>query len=173
MISASKPVPQNRVLPGPVLPGSVFLGFVPLKLFLWVIIIAYIVVGTPLFAHDDDGKVRDRQKPYRGPGWREVDGKPIEGSVAGTFDSNGVTLRSWLPLAQLSAPSTSANSCWGYISPAGREYAIIGLSDGTAFVDITNPWADQPLARCARLPQLLLRRLRGRQRRASHRYESA
>ena len=141
MISASKPVPQNRVLPGPVLPGSVFLGFVPLKLFLWVIIIAYIVVGTPLFAHDDDGKVRDRQKPYRGPGWREVDGKPIEGSVAGTFDSNGVTLRSWLPLAQLSAPSTSANSCWGYISPAGREYAIIGLSDGTAFVDITNPGA--------------------------------
>jgi len=98
-------------------------------------------VAVPAFAHDDDGKIRDRQKPYRGPGWREVDGKPIEGSVAGTFDSNGVLLRSWLPLANLSAAATSANSCWGYVAPNGSEFAIIGLSDGTAFVDITNPGA--------------------------------
>ncbi len=96
---------------------------------------------SPVSAHDDDGKIRDRQKHYRGPGWREVDGKPIEGSVAGAFDSNGVALRSWLSLPQLSPASTNANSCWGYISPAGREYAIIGLSDGTAFVEITNPGA--------------------------------
>ena len=95
---------------------------------------------TASFAHDD-GKVRDRQRPYAGKGWREADGIPLEGSVAGTFDSNGVQLRSWLSLSQLSAAATSGNSCWGYISPAGREYAIIGISDGTAFVEITNPAA--------------------------------
>ena len=98
-------------------------------------------VTAATFAHDGDGKVRDRQKPYTGRGWREVDGKPIEGSVAGSFDANGVVLRSWLSLPQLSAASTSGNSCWGYIAPSGHEYAIIGVSDGTAFVDITNPGA--------------------------------
>ena len=102
--------------------------------------LAFAVAATSVFAHDD-AKVRDRQKPYRGPGWREVDGKPIEGSVAGTFDANGVQLRSWLPLADLSAAATSGNSCWGYIAPNGSEYAVIGVSSGTAFVDITNPGA--------------------------------
>jgi choice-of-anchor B domain-containing protein len=102
---------------------------------------AQFVAAPSALAHDDDGKIRDRQKPYRGPGWREIDGKPIEGSVAGAFDANGVILRSWLPLGSLSAGATSGNSCWGHIAPNGSEYAIIGLSDGTAFVDITNPGA--------------------------------
>jgi choice-of-anchor B domain-containing protein len=93
---------------------------------------------TPLLAHDDDGKIRDRQKPVRGPVWNEA---TSDGSVAGTFASNGIQLKSWLPLNTLSAGATSGNSCWGYISPAGREYAIIGTSDGTAFVEITNPAA--------------------------------
>jgi len=104
-------------------------------------LLAVSAVASVAIAHDDDGKIRDRQKPYRGPGWREVDGKKNDGSVAGSFDSNGIQLRSWLPLASLSAASTSGNSCWGYISPAGREYGIIGTSDGTAFVEITNPGA--------------------------------
>ncbi|MCE2883265.1 MAG: choice-of-anchor B family protein, partial [Planctomycetaceae bacterium] len=87
-------------------------------------------------AHDDDGKIRDRQRAVRGKVWREADG-----GVAGGFASNGVQLKSWFPLNTLSAAATSGNSCWGYISPAGREYAIIGTSDGTAFVEITNPSA--------------------------------
>lgn len=32
-----------------------------------------------------------------------------------------------------------ADDCWGYVSPSGREYAIIGLSHGTAFVEVTSP----------------------------------
>ncbi|MEY4119007.1 MAG: hypothetical protein RLZZ116_2335 [Planctomycetota bacterium] len=102
--------------------------------------LAVAALTSSTFAHDD-AKVRDRMKPYRGPGWREVDGKPIDGSVAGAFDSNGVQLRSWLPLADLSPAATSGNSCWGYVAPNGAEFAIIGLSSGTAFVDITNPGA--------------------------------
>jgi len=103
-------------------------------------ILAVATLSSVTFAHDD-AKVRDRMKPYRGPGWREVDGKPIDGSVAGAFDSNGVQLRSWLPLADLSPAATSGNSCWGYVAPNGAEFAVIGLSSGTAFVDITNPGA--------------------------------
>src|SRR5690606_27437686 len=36
-------------------------------------------------------------------------------------------------------PDKSYTDCWGYAAPDGREYAIIGVSDRTSFVDITNP----------------------------------
>lgn len=92
------------------------------------------------FAHEDDGKARDRQKPFRGPVWHE--GKSGDGGVAGGgFASNGVQLKSWLPLNTMSAGAQNGNSCWGWISPAGREYAIMGLSTGTAFVEVTDPSA--------------------------------
>lgn len=36
----------------------------------------------------------------------------------------------------------SGNDCWGWTDPdTGREYAIMGLDNGTAFVDITDPTA--------------------------------
>jgi choice-of-anchor B domain-containing protein len=35
--------------------------------------------------------------------------------------------------------SSSGNDCWGYVSPSGREYAIMGLNNKVAFVEITNP----------------------------------
>ena len=108
--------------------------------------VASAIVGLPAVAHDDDGKIRDRQKPFRGPAWRLAEqpaGKKgdASGGVAGTFTSSGIQLKSWLPLNTLSAGAQNANSCWGHVAPDGKEYAIIGLYDGTAFVDITNPAA--------------------------------
>lgn len=55
------------------------------------------------------------------------------------FDSWNVSLMSQLTLADFGIEHTSANDCWGYISPSGREYAIIGLSHGVGFVEITDP----------------------------------
>jgi len=55
------------------------------------------------------------------------------------FPSRGVTLLSWLTLNELGAGVTSANDCWGYVSASGREYAIIGHSHGTTFVEVTDP----------------------------------
>jgi choice-of-anchor B domain-containing protein len=98
------------------------------------------VSASTVSAHEDDGKIRDRQKPFRGPAWFE--GKSGNGGVAGGgFESQGIQLKSWLPLNTLSPGAQNGNSCWGWVSPAGREYAIIGLYDGTAFVDVTNPSA--------------------------------
>ena len=34
---------------------------------------------------------------------------------------------------------------WGYVSESGREYAIVGLSSGTSFVEITDPGNPQIL----------------------------
>ncbi len=50
-------------------------------------------------------------------------------------------LRSHLPLSDFGA--SFAEDCWGYVSDSGREYAIIGLSNGTGFVEITDP--DNPV----------------------------
>ncbi len=63
-------------------------------------------------------------------------GGPSYGS--GGFASSGVTLLAWLPMSELDS-SANGSSCWGYTSPSGREYGIIGTEGGTCFVEISNP----------------------------------
>ncbi len=84
--------------------------------------------------HEDDPKILDRQPPVVSPSFRA-----IEQRGAPPFTSLNVTLASWLPLAEFGANHTSGADCWGYTSPSGREYALIGLSHGTGFVEISNP----------------------------------
>ncbi len=100
-----------------------------------------LLLSTPLFAHDGDPKLRDRQPHYPGPGIRT--GVPRLGSViaaTGTsFPASGVTLLAWLSLDDFNTGASSGNVVWGYVSPSGREYALMGLSSGTAFVEVTDP----------------------------------
>ncbi len=36
--------------------------------------------------------------------------------------------------------SSSLNDIWGWTDPqTGKEYALVGMSNGTSFVDISNP----------------------------------
>ncbi|MCH2141048.1 MAG: choice-of-anchor B family protein [Phycisphaerales bacterium] len=98
--------------------------------------LAVIVAGLA-YGHSDDPKVNDRFGPYLGTGWKASEGVPMRGG----FSSFGeITLESWLTLADLGGADTG-NDCWGYVSPSGREYAIIGDSQGTSFVEITDPAA--------------------------------
>ncbi len=56
------------------------------------------------------------------------------------YDASGVTLLGYIPPDVLGqSPGQGANDIWGYVSPQGREYAIVGLHEGTAFVDVTDP----------------------------------
>ena len=55
---------------------------------------------------------------------------------AADFSAANVGLLSNLSAADL---GSGANDVWGYVSPSGREYAIVGLQVGTAFVEVTNP----------------------------------
>jgi hypothetical protein len=86
-------------------------------------------------AHEDEAWQQDRQPAYGGNGWRASQG----GSPPLPFPSFGVDLRSWIPVLDLDAGATGANDCWGYVSASGREYALIGLTSGTAFVEVTDP----------------------------------
>lgn len=95
-----------------------------------------LLVASGAAAHTDDPKLKDRVPRYEGPAYRLGDGV-LQGAIP-EFPANGVTLRAWLPIGEF-ASSQSANDCWGYTAPSGREYAILGLYDGTGYAEITNP----------------------------------
>jgi choice-of-anchor B domain-containing protein len=57
---------------------------------------------------------------------------------AGPFPCRNVHLRSFLPLSSIGGGQL--NDIWGWTDPqTGREYALIGKTSGTAFVDVTRP----------------------------------
>jgi choice-of-anchor B domain-containing protein len=62
---------------------------------------------------------------------------PCVGGMAGPYPCKDVDLMSFLPLAQIGGGQGS--SLWGWTDPdTQREYAFMGRSNGTAFVDITD-----------------------------------
>ncbi len=105
---------------------------------------AALAASVMAIAHEGDLKLRDWKGPVKAEAYRVDD--PVSSKAAVTFRSNGVRLMSWLPLASMNASATSGNDVWGYVSPSGREYAIMGLSSGTAFVEVTNPGNAQVVA---------------------------
>lgn len=63
---------------------------------------------------------------------------PCEDNEAAGFPCSGFDLQDRLTNAQMDAGF--ANDSWGWTDPLdGKEYALIGLDNGTAFVDISNP----------------------------------
>lgn len=68
-------------------------------------------------------------------------GAACEGGVAAGFPCSGVNLLSSMSLFDLGG-TPAANDVWGWVDPeTDREYALVGLADGTAFVDVTDPVA--------------------------------
>ncbi|MEO0652209.1 MAG: choice-of-anchor B family protein, partial [Planctomycetota bacterium] len=117
---------------------------------------ALVLLTAAAAAHEDDPKLLSRQPALQRPGWTAGALPVLEGQAAlatlgqsaapagivaanGGFEADGVQLLSWLTLPEFGLGSASGNDCWGYTSPSGRKYALMGLSNGTAFVDITDP----------------------------------
>lgn len=55
------------------------------------------------------------------------------------FESQNVTLLKFMPLSAFPSNPETGNDCWGYVSPSGREYALMGISTALAVVEITDP----------------------------------
>ena len=68
-----------------------------------------------------------------------IEGKSYcENGFAGIYPCNGYDLLSRIPLEYFE--SVEGNDSWGWTdSFDGKEYALMGLDDGTAFVDISDP----------------------------------
>ncbi|NNF17865.1 MAG: choice-of-anchor B family protein [Gammaproteobacteria bacterium] len=61
-----------------------------------------------------------------------------ENGQAGIYPCNNVDLMSLLPLSSIGG--SEANDIWGWTDPqTGKEYALIGKTNGTAFVDVSEP----------------------------------
>ncbi len=66
---------------------------------------------------------------------------PCEGGIAGNFPCNGYDLLGRITVSDFE--SSAGNDIWGWTDPTnGDEYALVGLTDGTAFVDVSG---DEPV----------------------------
>ena len=65
-----------------------------------------------------------------------------ENDKAANFECGDVNIVSFLPITDIGGGrGTSVNDIWGWTDPqSGREYAIVGRTEGTSFVDITDPY---------------------------------
>lgn len=64
---------------------------------------------------------------------------PVDIATAGGFPSENVTLLSQVALEDFPGQPIRGNDCWGYVSPSGREYALMGLYNEVAVVEVTSP----------------------------------
>jgi hypothetical protein len=65
--------------------------------------------------------------------------QPCASGKSGDFACKSIMLQNNIPLAGFRTFPASASNLWGYVDPDDQhEYAIIGLSNGTAVVDVTN-----------------------------------
>ena len=66
---------------------------------------------------------------------------PCENGMAGIYPCNGYDLLANIDAATLGGdPAAEGSDIWGWTDALnGKEYALVGLTNSTAFVDITNP----------------------------------
>lgn len=65
-----------------------------------------------------------------------------ENGFAGIYPCNGIDLLSHIPISTLANPigNPEGSDIWGWTDPlTGKEYALVGLTNSTAFVDISDP----------------------------------
>ena len=63
---------------------------------------------------------------------------PCDNGMAGPYPCNGYDLQSFIPFSTFNA--SSGNDSWGWTDPQdGKEYALMGLNNGTVFIDISDP----------------------------------
>ena len=55
------------------------------------------------------------------------------------FCASGVSLLSRIALEDFPSNPAEGNDCWGYVSPSGREYALMGVRNAMVVVEITDP----------------------------------
>ncbi len=87
-------------------------------------------------ADEDWRKLADQLPPREGQIWTAGSHSRF---TPPPFLGENVYLQAWFPLSAFPGSQGSGNDCWGYTSPSGRRYAIIGLQKGFGFVEVTDP----------------------------------
>ncbi len=95
---------------------------------------------APVEENDPSAELRGRfladQEPARSSEPMAL--TPCVSGMAGSYPCSNIDLGAFLPNATIGGGN--ASSIWGWTDPlTGKEYALMGRTNGTAFVDITNP----------------------------------
>lgn len=114
------------------------------------------VVGAPLYDNGEGAAVIYNQSeegawmqssvvwPEMEGGYSSITGgmQPCEDGTVNSWGCEAVDMMSFLTVADIGgARGTRANDIWGWTDPeTGREYALVGRTDGMAFVDVTDPY---------------------------------
>ena len=109
---------------------------------------AVLLQGTAsTWAHENDPKGKPEPPVYGDIIYGNQDG--IAGGGWGGSQENTIFCAQ-IPINQLGG-SGNGSDCWGYVSPSGREYAIITMESAIAWVEVTDPF----------LPELVYTHARG------------
>ncbi len=103
--------------------------------FLLLCVVSIMVFGC---SKDEDNVVDDDQNNANNMEADEVTGLiPCENGMAGIYPCNGYDLLGRISLSKFGA--TAGNDIWGWTDPTtNKEYALLGLDNATAFVDISD-----------------------------------
>ena len=107
-------------------------------------LIAVLLSASPAGAHSPPSALETGVDTFAagtlgaaGAGDERVAAASCEGGNAGPYPCKRVDLESFVPLPLLGG--ATGNDIWGWTDPqTGREYALVGTSFGTGFVDVTN-----------------------------------
>lgn len=109
---------------------------------LGLLLVAALFLATPLLAQRTHTRFPARPDQAH-PRLTSQTGAEVacSGGTANGFPCQNVDLVAHLTIRDLGGTSsTDLNDIWGWTDPStGNEYALVGLSDGTAFVDISDP----------------------------------
>ncbi|MCP4358554.1 MAG: choice-of-anchor B family protein [Chloroflexi bacterium] len=133
-------------------------AFLLIPFLLFVFMIAGGSGRTLLFAQDDDGEGtvsddtwteqirrfvqnKDPESVTKTANTEALSATPCVGGSAGSYPCQNVDLLALVPISQMGGTAgTMGNDIWGWTDPqTGKEYALMGLSNGTSFVDISDP----------------------------------
>ena len=104
--------------------------------------LAVLLLSGTTLAHEDDPKASHVPIPNTIGAYAETDGPAQRNALGGIAE--GVVLRSAIPLSGL-GNAISGSDCWGYVSPSGREYALVTVYAGMFVYEITDPGAPQEI----------------------------
>ncbi|MCP1727053.1 choice-of-anchor B domain-containing protein [Natronospira proteinivora] len=66
--------------------------------------------------------------------------QPCEDGTAGPYPCSRVDLAAFMPIEEIGGEGQSLNDVWGWTDPdSGREFALVGRSGGTSFVEVSDP----------------------------------
>jgi choice-of-anchor B domain-containing protein len=117
----------------------------------WGVALLLLLTGSALRSHDDslpgNGQVplhaRDAMRAFAADHHHNEQLSALavttcSGGFAGSYPCDNVDLMAFLPHAQIGGGN--GNDIWGWTDPVyGREYALVGQTNGTSVVDITDP----------------------------------